>query len=541
MMSKFTESRARIYYAICWRRVSVISALLVCGLGVGPRVAVAEIVAQAEQGKKEADTASNKVSVRPNWRITPFVSADGTYTDNVNLAANKKADFITRLSPGITVHGEGGRFSGNLNYQWQRYSYAEQSARSNQQRSLAAKGKLELVEQWLFLEGSHNISQQSVSALGTQSVGNELINANRSETASYSISPYIQGRLGGVADYQLRYSGTHTRSDAGALSGAAATTRSWSGRLSGATTLSLLGWNLNADQQVVHNSNNFDTRSEHVLGGLTYHIDPQLRVQVRVGRESDNFTSVVRQSRTTSGMGVDWAPTERTSISLKKDRNAAGNAHSIDFSHRTALSAWKFSDSRSVSIPTPQMALSKTGTAYDLLYLQLASAIPDPVERAAETGQQLAQAGIAADAPIFGSLMTSQAFIQRRQQASVALIGVNNTVVFAFDRGNSERMGAGIGLADDFALNTDIRQSGFNTTWAHKLTPHAALSLNGRKSRSSGSSNLDTSLSAWSLMFTTQLGASTSGSLGWRQSRFDSSAGNGYDEQALTGAVQLKF
>jgi uncharacterized protein (PEP-CTERM system associated) len=261
----------------------------------------------------------------------------------------------------------------------------------------------------------------------------------------------------------------------------------------------------------------------------------------RAGRESDNFTSAVQQQRTTTGLGIDWAPTQRTSISLKKDRNAAGNAHSADFSHRTALSAWMFSDSRSLIVPTPQMALAQSGTAYDLLYLQLASSFPDPAARAVEASRQLAQAGIAADAPIFGSLQTSQAYVQRRQKASLALMGASNTIIFAADRSNNERMGTGIGLADDFAQNSDIRQSGFNASWAHKLTPHAALTLNASTSRSTGSANLETSLKAWSLHLTTQLGVKTSASVGLRQSRYDSTAGNGYDEQALTGAMQIKF
>lgn len=548
MMRNFVASLFRARTDNRERAEHSVSALLMCALALAPaaNAQIAPVTESAknptESGKTETVAAKIEASPRPSWKISPSVSVEGTYTDNVSLTPNKKADFVTRLSPGITLDGKSGRASASLNYQWQHYSYAENSALSNQQRTLVAKGQLELVEQWLFLDGSHNIAQKSVSAFGKQSVGNELINSNRSETAAYSISPYIKGRLASVADYQLRYTGTHTRADSGALAGGtAATTRAWNAQLTGAAPLALLRWSLSADQQTVRNSNNFDSHSDHVSGTLTYQIDPQIRLQASLGRESDNFTSVAQRSRTTSGVGLDWAPTERTSVSLKKDRNAAGNAHSVNFSHRTALSAWKFSDSRSITIPTPQMALASSGTAYDLLNLQLASSFPDSAERAAEVNRQLEQTGIAADAPIFGSLMTSQAFVQTRQQASVALNGANNTVVFAADRSNSERIGAGVGLADDFAQNSSIRQAGFNTSWAHKLTPHASLTLNASKSRSTGSANVDTSTRAWSLSFNTRLGAKTSASVGLRQSRFDSSAGTGYDEQALLGAMQLKF
>jgi uncharacterized protein (PEP-CTERM system associated) len=511
-----------------------------CGVSVLLATVLSAVAGLTDAQETAASPGQAQAGGRPNWLITPTVSVDGTYTDNVDLTPNKKSDFITRVSPGVTLDGRSGRASASLNYRWQVNTYADASGRNNNQRSLAANGKLEIVEQWLFLEASHNISQSTVSAFGTQSTNNELINANRSETAAYSISPYIQGRLAGAVDYQLRYSGTSARSETGALSGASTTTRSWTGRLSGATPLVPLGWSVNANQQVTGQGTGVDTRSSSVAGTLTYQIDPQVRLLANAGRESDNYTNAAQQKRTTRGIGLDWAPTERTKLSLKKDRNAAGNAFSVDFSHRTALTAWKFTDSRAISIPTPQLALASTGTAYDLLYQQLASSFPDPVLRAAETNRQLAQTGIAANSPIFGPLLTSRPFLQRARQASVALNGASNTVVFAVSRSDSEQLGTGVGAADDFALSPNIRQSGFNASWAHKLTPDTAMTLTTSNSRSTGS-GLETLLKAWSLLLTSKVGANTSASVGLRQSRFDGAAGAGYDEHALTGSMQFKF
>lgn len=373
-VSEFHEPRFRLRY---WFLV-----LLLCG---GPLMATAQVTPSTQgassTGTAPADAPSASVDAvgpRPSWLITPLISVEETYTNNVNLAAVKKSDLITRLSPGILLDGKGGRVSGNLNYQWQRYMYAQSSGRSNQQRSLAAKGQAELVDEWLFVDASHNISQQTVSAFGTQSSGTELLNSNRSETAGYSLSPYIKGRFASLVDYQLRYSGTRTRSDSGALSGGTATTtRAWNGQVAGATPLALLGWSLTADSQVVSHSTGAESRSNRMSGTLTYQVDPQIKASISAGNESENYTSSAKQKRTTSGVGLNWAPTERTSLALKRERNSAGNGYNVDFSHRTALSAWKFSDSRVVTIPTPQMALARTGTAYDLIYQQLASSFPD--------------------------------------------------------------------------------------------------------------------------------------------------------------------
>jgi uncharacterized protein (PEP-CTERM system associated) len=488
------------------------------------------------------DTATGP-SLKSNWHIVPSLALEGTNTDNVNLTAAKTSAFITRISPGLRIDGAGARTSGSLDYQWQSYSYSDNSTRNNLQRSLAAQGKAELIENWLFLDGSHNTSQQTVSAFGTQSVGNELTNRNRAESASYMLAPHIQGVLGGVVEYQLRYSGSTTRSDSGALSGGATTTRSTTGRLAGATPLAVLGWSVDAAQQVIASFTGPESRSQSATGTLTFQLDPQFRFLATAGSESDNFTSAVTQKTNSNAFGVDWAPTERTKLSLKKDKHTFGNGFLADFTHRTELSAWQFSDSRSVRTPAPQASLVRTGSIYDLFYQQLTSSVPDPTARAAATRQSLAQAGLSPDAPVFGQIQTSQAFVERRQQASLALMGANNTVTFVADRSISNQLSKRVGVVDDFSLSSEIRQSGFNTSWAHKLSPYSSLTLNAQTSRSSGSGSLATSLRALSLQLTTQIGASTSASVALRKNNFTGSGGtsSSYDERALVCAVTFRF
>lgn len=479
---------------------------------------------------------------KPRWSITPTVAVDLTYTDNVNPGGGQKtSDLITRVSPGIRIEGSSARASGNLTYNWQHYSYAESSARDSRQQSMAAKGKLELVEKWMFIDASGNIAQRTISAFGTQGASNELVNSNRTETSSYQLSPYLQGRLGGVADYELRYSNMQTSADTGVLSGGGTTTQAWNGRLSGATPLTLLGWSLNAERQSAEFGSTNETRTSRLYGTLEYRIDPQIRLFLNAGQESDNFSSD-RRSRTTRGYGVDWAPTERTLLSLKKDRHSYGDSHSANFTHRTALSAWKLSDSRSVSLPTQQMTQAPVSSAYELLNMQLMSSIPDAAERAIAVSQMLQQAGISADALVFGNVMSSQAFVQRRQEASVALTGVNNTVTLSVQRSSSERTGTGVSLIDDFASSSRVRQSGLSGSWAHKLSPHAALTLNANTSRSSGdTASQETRLRSLSLLLTKKLGVRTSATAGLRQTSSDSAGGASYDERAVTGSILVTF
>lgn len=518
------------------KRTPSIKPGIVAGCMIGLTVLVQPVRAQEEGGAGVA---------KPSWLITPSVSGGLTLTDNARPGLGQKhSDVITSVTPAIRIDGKGGRVSGNLNFSWQQNFYANESRYNNDRMTLAATGKAELVEQWLFMDAGANIAQNPNSVFATQTVGNELVNNNSIQTSSYQWSPYIQGYLAGNVGYELRYRNTQTRSDSGLYAtGSGVDTQAWSGRLSGGTPLALLGWSLNAEDQRTEFSAR-DFQSSRLLGTLEYRYDPQLKFNVSAGRESDNYSNFDLQSRTVSGYGLDWAPTERTKLALKKERRSFGNGHNFSFEHRTALTAWKLIDSKNSVVPAQQFANAAVSTEYDLLFQQLASTIPNPVARAQFVTALLQLAGIPADRLIYGNIATSQPFIQRRQQASVSLIGANNTVTFSAQRSSNTRLGTGISILDDFALSQNIRQSGFSGSWAHKLTPHSSLTLNALSSRSQGDlATQDTRLRSLSLLYTTKLGARTTATLGVRQNNFDNSAAttSDYTENAITGTLSASF
>ncbi len=70
--------------------------------------------------------------------------------------------------------------------------------------NLNAVGKAELVEDFLFIDGNARISQELISLLGSPADA-EINNSNRATVGTYSISPYIQKRLGTFANALVRY------------------------------------------------------------------------------------------------------------------------------------------------------------------------------------------------------------------------------------------------------------------------------------------------------------------------------------------------
>lgn len=510
--------------------------------GMSPVLAQVDSVASVTSD----DPSSLMASGTPAWRIVPSVSTELTYTDNVRLVrSGKESDLVTRLGPGILVEGRGGHVTGSFDFRWQQYAYLNDSQRNNQQKSLNANGKLELIDQWLFIDGRGSISQQPISVFGTQDANNDLANRNRTETSTYQWSPYIQGRLWSTADYTLRYTGSRTKSGEGELSaGSGNSSRAWSGRLAGETTLSSLSWSVDLQRQQQDRSTARSTESKRITGSLQYRIDPQVRLNATLGRESDNYGSTQSQSRMVRGLGVEWAPTERTNITLNKEKRSFGDSYTAAFKHRTALTAWSLSQSRNINTPSDQLLNNGLNSAFELLNLQLASTIPDPVARAQQANLLLQQAGIPANAQAFGSLVTSRIYISRRKEASFILTGATNIVTLSADRSDNQSLGTGGVIADDFSLSPNIQQTGFTTSWAHKITPDTAITLNGRRSRNTGSTaNLETRLNSLSLLLTTKLGPQTSASVGLRRthSGSDSATANGYDEQALTGSLFVTF
>ena len=481
---------------------------------------------------------------KPAWTLTPSISTSLTYTDNAspgNNVGTGKGDTITNIAPGLRLQGKGGRIEGNVDFRWQQNLYANHSDFNGDQKYLTATGKAELVEQWLFMDVSSNIGQSPISAFGTQTASTQLANTNRTETRSYRWSPYIQGVLLGAANYELRYSSANSSAAAGVLStGSGTQTDSWNGRLSGGTPLALLGWSLTTDNQRSQFGTLSDIRTTRTIGTLEYRIDPQVKLYANAGRESDNYSSFQYRSRTVSGFGIDWAPTERTKLSAKKDRHSYGNGYSVDFEHRTGLTAWKFTDSRGAMLPAFQMNQPQLSPAYYQLYA-LASAEPDPILRDQKVRALMTLLGIPIQT-FNNNLMSYQPTVMRSQQASVTLEGANNTVTLALQRSQNERIGTGLAVNDDFALSSSIRQTGLTASWAHKLTPDSTLTFNALSSRSEGNSaNQDTRLRSMSLMYTTKLGERTTANLALRQSSFDNAGGSNYDEQALTGTLTASF
>ncbi len=477
------------------------------------------------------------------WIIKPRVSLTETVTDNANInrgANNKEGDLITQIAPGIRIEARTVRLKAFFDYSLRGQFYAKEPDYNRSQNALNTFGTLEAVDNWLFLDFSGRIAQQTISAFGTQSTSNTAINNNSTETATYRLSPYIRGQLGGLADYSLRYNVSTTRSDAATVSDIDVS--QWIGQLRGSTPFKNLQWTIDANQQSTDYSRGRKTDADLLRAILTYSVSPQFRLTVSGGQESNNYASLEQETHTTSGYGFDWNPTERTKFSAFKEKRFFGNGHNVNFNHRFPRSSIQFSDTRDVSVLPNQFSTVGLGSVYDLYFDQFTTLIPDPVQRANYVNALLSQSGIDPNAQVTSGFTTSRATIRRNQRLALSVFGVRNTITFLANRSESQGVLASQASNDTLSESNVVNQQGFGLNLSHRLSEISNLNFLGSRQESTGSgaNTLKTTTTLYQVNLTTQLGAKTTGSLSARRSEFDSST-NPYTENALIGTVSFIY
>lgn len=486
---------------------------------------------------------------KPTWVIAPRLSLTETWTDNGRLSASgndRGSEQITQVSPGIRMQGRTARINGYLDYSLNQLYYAQNSQANKTQNSLNAFGSLEAVDKFFYVDAGGNISQTSVSAFGTQSSTDSSINANSTETSSFRLSPYVRGELAGYAHYLLRYTRSTTRSDGNTSSNSESD--HWNARLNGGTGLASLSWAFDVSRQSVARGTGRETESDRLHGDLFWQPEPQWRVRLSAGRESNNFASPDKESHVSHGYGVDWRPAPRTDFSIFRERRFFGDAQTISLSHRTPRTAWRYNESRDVSSAS-QSGLGSIGTLYDLVLAMVDSAITDPLDRAAEADRYFQLTGLPRDAKVYSNFLSSQESLSRRRSLTFAMNGVRNTVTFTASQNRREVIVDQFLalLSDSFSQAKVIEQRGFTVNWAHKLTPQSSLSAGFNASTTTGTGgsvgDIRSTQKTLNVTYSTKLGAHTSASLGLRRTVFDSDSQNAtnYTDNSVTGALTAHF
>ena len=489
----------------------------------------------------QAQTADGAGAAR-GWRIEPQVSVTETFTDNYRLVAQEPAsDAVTRLTAGIGLRGQTGLLRGFLDYNLSSLLHARHSQANTYQNALNSALSAELADGRLRLEAAAGISQNAISAFGLQSGNSGLNAANTTEVRTLRLAPTLQGLLGPALRYNasLAYQATDA---SGSRNGDSATTTAaihlepqTAGRVGLALDASHLASDFKAGRSTV---------SDRVFGTARYTInDLDLRLSANAGVESTDMASLRRQRHGTWGIGWVWEPSPRTRLSGDWERRFFGTTHALSLEHRTPLTVWRLSDSRSLNTSGGGAAGGVRGTAFDLFFSQFASIEPDPLKRADLVNAFLRSNGIDPGLNLQPGFLRSSATVQDRQEFSVAMRGVRSAAVLTASRSATRRVDTSLSLGDDLdGGRVTLRLLALDLS--HRLTPDSSVTL--LLSRQQGGGNLanqtaqTTRQQSFNLGYTTRLGPTASLALGLRRALYENASG-AYDENALFATYGLRF
>jgi uncharacterized protein (PEP-CTERM system associated) len=480
--------------------------------------------------------------------VSTQFTAQQTITDNVNLSAtDKRSDAITELRPGIRVSSRSGRVQGNLDYSLGALIHARDSSLNELQNNLNASVAAEVVEQHLFVDGRVGISQQTISAFGTQVGNTGLVNDNQTEVINYSAGANWRSRLGDVADATARagFSGSRADSTGGLGEGdsldAALGLSGGQGRF---------GWGLDAGWQTTDFRGDDEFTTNQTFGTLRFSPDADLQLSLRGGIEGEGFRAGTRETGSFWGWGASWQPGPRTSLSWQTDHRFFGRSHNFSFQHRFARSFFSYTDSRGTNDPSGLgdplnrqggRSQSRALTTYDIFFAQFASLEPDPVKRDQLVRAFLQANGLDPNATVGGGFLSSGKTLENSQNLSVGYTAIRTTFTLSGFRSESEPLDQNQPVGGDLSNVGRVRQAGFSAGASHRLTPTASLALSGNQTRTldePGQAGSETR--TVSLFLSDSLGRRTNGSIGVRHSRFDSENAP-YRESAIVGSVSIQF
>ena len=291
-----------------------------------------------------------------DWRFAPSVGASATLTDNVNQSPdNKDSALILQVFPGFTLQSEGSRrVEATMSYYLSGVARFGGDDDNDINHRLNATGKVELMDDFLFVDANARVSQDLISLVG--SPADAAINgSNRATTSSYSISPYIQRRFGTFADAEARYTVSGVLFEENVASDLLS--NEFIASLNSGSRFNTLTWGLNysfrdvSDRSYGVNDTSYTyERADLTLG---YALTRKFQLTGNVGHEWIEYDSALAAANNRDdsiwSAGFAWSPSRRTSIEASMGQRFFGDTYSLLASYRARESVWTASYTEDVN------------------------------------------------------------------------------------------------------------------------------------------------------------------------------------------------
>jgi uncharacterized protein (PEP-CTERM system associated) len=482
------------------------------------------------------------------WKITPSVSWESTFTDNVNLAPSdqKRSDWINQISPALQFSWASAHTRAAGRVALPVLLYVKQSESNEVRPEVAVTATWEAIERFFFIDAAINVSQQFLSPFGAtpNNLGN--VTNNRYTAQNYTLSPYIRGRTGDGVEYELR--DTSNWSNASQIetqgvgqSGFSNEIRGFVGRSARPT-----GWSLEYDRTEVKFTNQDSEITEIARARALYGPDPTLQFSLIGGYENNRF-AFTQEKGAVYGGGVSWHPSERTQLDATVEHRFFGAGYNVTFNHRWPLSAFSIHASRDTdSFPQQLANLPAGANVSSLLNSIFASRIPDAAARQSVVDDIIRNRALPGTLATPVVLFTEQITLLEQLSATYGILGARNGIFFTAYRSKDEP----IGNRGDFVppavlqdINRNNTQVGASIAWTHQLMPTVTLGtdVNWSRTTSNESTSVITRDFTVNGLLSAALTALTTAYGGVRYQDQNPNTGPGYKEFAVFVGLTHRF
>jgi uncharacterized protein (PEP-CTERM system associated) len=246
------------------------------------------------------------------------------------------------------------------------------------------------------------------------------------------------------------------------------------------------------------------------------------------------------------GVGMEWHPTERTSLTANWEHRFFDASYLFSFSHRTPLSVWSVSASRNITSYPQQLAALPPGNVQGILNQLFLSRIPDQTLRQNTINTLIQDQGLPENLSNPVTLYTQQILLQENASATVGLLGARNSIYATLFYLHQEPIaGSGTVLPPILAIGTlnDNTQQGINAVWTHNLTPSVTMNLTATALRTTANAPFSARTNQGYATFTvtSPLSARTTAFAGVRYQILRANFEQGYNEAALFAGLNYLF
>lgn len=451
-----------------------------------------------------------------DWRLTPRLSIQENYTDNVDLAppGEERSDLVTQINPGLSLRGEGARVDVNLDYTMQNLRHKRDDIGDSTNHQLQAGGDLELVKQMLFVNARATASQQNRDNRGTVATSNISNTGNREDVYTFSITPVFRHHFGKYADTQVStsYDWVENGGDDDA-----STSGGFQAGVSSGRYFARAPWSISYSTRTLDSAEDGgDNEFESLSGTLNYVFSRRYSAFTTVGHSrNDTNNQDIDESGIIWSVGLNWTPSPRTSFSGGFQKNPVGDNVFFDFQHQRRRSVWSAGLSQSVT------------TARDLQLERVLIPLQDPFGEPIQTPE-----GDFLLIPIDTVRQTNEVFVNQSFNASMAMQGRRSTLTLGLNWNERDNQG------DD-----DETLVGLSFGVSHQMSRSTSANLDGRWQETEFDLS-DRTREIWSLGLglSYSLARNATGQVNLRRVESDSDEGtNDYRENRLTAGLTFRF